>query len=169
MGIGEIIGAIGSAASGGLFGVIGAGISSFFKYKRLKQEQEFEARRWDHDMNMARLQMEAASQQGSWQGLVASHEADTGTGEHNYKWVNAIKSLYRPILTTGLIIVTYLFFQDVLNGLANAESTMAKIFEGAELKEIMRYIVYSIVFSTATAIAWWFAERALQPPGYKNR
>ncbi|MCP4744682.1 MAG: hypothetical protein GY874_00860 [Desulfobacteraceae bacterium] len=102
---------------------------------------------------MLKLQMDAASQKGSWDGLIASYKADQAP-VNNYKWVNAVRSLYRPVLTTGLVIITYLLFHNVLAGLAASDSLLLDIFSGSELKEILRYIVYSIVFSTATAVSW---------------
>lgn len=166
--LGDILGVVGSAASGGIFGVLGAIGGSVVKYFQRKQEQEFKKEEWAHEHATMRLQMEMASQKGSWDGLKASHLAEV-TPVDTYKWVNAIKSLYRPILTSALVLVTYLLFINILDGLAGNNSTLTAIFNGPELKEILRYIVYSVVFSTATAIAWWFCERALQPPGMKNR
>ena len=34
---------------------------------------------------------------------------------------------------------------------------------------LLRYIVFSVVFSFSTAVAWWFGDRALTPPGAKHR
>ncbi len=166
--IGDILSAVGTAASGGIFGAAGAFGSSVVKYFQRKQEQKFEKEEWVHEADMVRLQMEVASQKGSWDGLKVSYEAEAKHLD-TYKWVNAIKSLFRPFLTTCLVVVTYLLFIDILRGLAGEDIALSKIFTGAELKEILRYIVYSLVFSTATAIAWWFCERALAPPGMKNR
>lgn len=112
--------------------------------------------------------MEAASQAGSWDGLQASINADAATVD-TYKWVNAIKSLYRPFITTVLVVLVYQLFCDIVAGLGGTESVLSDIFTGQELKEIMRYIVYSVVFSASTAVTWWFSERAFQPPGLKNR
>jgi hypothetical protein len=164
----DILGAVGSAASGGVFGAVGAFGSSIVKYFQRKQEQKFEKDEWTHEKDMFKLQMEATSQKGSWDGLIQSYKAEAKQID-SYRWVNACKSLYRPLLTTGLVIVTYMMFIDILKGLSGQDVALAKIFTGNELKEILRYIVYSLVFSTATAVAWWFCERALSPPGMKNR
>lgn len=159
---------IGSAGAGGLFGLIGAGLSQAVKYFQTKQEQKFKKEEWQHQKDMVRLQMEVASQKGSWEGLKESIKADAVVVD-TYRWVNAIKSLYRPILTTGLVVISYKIFETILAGLAGKETVLGDIFSGQELKEIMRYIVYSLIFATSTAIVWWFSERAFQPPGFKNR
>lgn len=166
--VADIFGAVGSAATGGIFGLIGSGISQVVKYFRTKQEQRFEKDRWAHEVELRRLDMEAASQAGSWQGLSESVRADAVVSD-TYQWVNAIKSLYRPALTTALVIISYQIFRDILNGLAGKDAVLVSIFTGTELKEIIRYIVYSLIFATSTAIVWWFSERAFSPPGFKNR
>lgn len=164
----DILGAVGSAASGGVFGAVGAFGSSVVKYFQRKQEQKFEKEEWTHEKDMFKLNMQATSQKGSWDGLIQSYKAQDKPLD-TYKWVNAIKSLFRPFLTISLVVVTYLLFTSILQGLAGNDVALSKVFDSAELKEILRYIVYSIVFSTSTAIAWWFCERALAAPGMKNR
>lgn len=46
---------------------------------------------------------------------------------------------------------------------------VATVLDAAEVKDLLRYIVYSVVFTACTAGMWWFADRALAPPGLKNR
>lgn len=159
--LGSIGGIATSAASGGIFGLIGSGISTIGKYFQAKQAHK-------QKLEIMEMQMKMKAQEGSWNSMIESLKSEAAASD-TYKWVNAIKALYRPFLTTGLVVVTYMLFQDVLGGLGNEQSVIADIFTGAELKEILRYIVYSIVFSTATAIVWWFADRAFAPPGLKNR
>jgi hypothetical protein len=162
----DLLGLVGSAASGGIFGVVGAIGGSVMKYFNQKQEQKFKKDEWQHEKDMILVQMDVESQKGSWAGLIESYKSDKPLD--TYKWVNAIKALYRPLLTSSLVVITYLLFKNILYGL-NGDHILSEIFTGSELKEILRYIVYSIVFSTATAISWWFCERALSPPGLKNR
>lgn len=164
----DIIGVVGSAASGGLFGVLGALGGGVVKYFQEKQAQAFKKEEWAHEHATMRLQMEITSQQGSWDALKAGYDADANQGT-TYKWVNAIKALYRPFLTSCLVFVTYQLFTDILAGLTGADTSLNGIFTGPELKEILKYIVYSVVFSTSTAVVWWFCERAITPTGMKNR
>ena len=164
--IAEFLTTIGTAASGGIFGVVGALGGSVMKYFNQKQEQKFEKEKWENDKELMKIQMDIESQKGSWAGLIESHKADIPLD--TYRWVNAIKSLYRPFLTSSLVVITYLLFINILSGFGD-DNILSEIFTGPELKAILKYIVYSIVFATATAISWWFCERALSPPGMKNR
>ena len=156
--IGDIIGGIGSAASGGIFGLIGALVGGVGKYFQAKQEHR-------QKVELLRLNMEAEAQKGSWDSLAKSLETVTATeSSAPYPWVSAVRCLYRPILTTGLVIIAYLIFLHLMDALATgADSGLAGIFGQGEIKEILKYIVYSLVFSTATAIVWWFGDRALTP------
>lgn len=164
--LGTILGTAGSVAGGGIFGAVGALFSSGVKYFQQKQAHKIKKDEWAHEKDMAHLKMEAKSQDGSWNALKAGYEADVPLD--NYLWVNAVKSLYRPVLTSALVFLTYKLFINILIALAG-ENVLSEIFTGTELKDILKYIVYSVVFSTTTAITWWFCERALSPPGMKNR
>ncbi len=155
-----IISGIGSAAGGGVFGLVGAGLGGVFKYFQARQEHK-------NRLELMRVEMEMRSQQGAWDGLKSSIQADAAPA--TYKWVSAVKALYRPVLTTGLVVVALVIFWDILSGLDDRHSRLADILTQAEIKELLRYIVYSMIFSTCTAIVWWFGDRAFQPPGLKNR
>ncbi len=165
---GNIFGGVASAAGGGVFGLVGSAIGQGVKYFRTRQEQAFQREQWKHEENLIRLKMEAVGQQGSWEGLVASVKADAAPVD-TYKWVNAAKSLYRPALTSALVYLCYRIFLDFLAGLAGDKAVLAGIFTGPELKQILCYIVYSLVFAASTAVVWWYSERAFAPPGLKNR
>jgi hypothetical protein len=156
-----IAGGVGSAATGGILGLVGSGLGAIVKYFQANQE---------HKQKLAtmRLEMEMMSQEGAWKGLKESIKADAAVA-NTYKWVNAVKSLYRPALTTLLVIISYVIFLDILGGMADAGSTISKLFTYAEIKDLLRYIVYSLVFSAATAIVWWFGDRAFVAPELKNR
>lgn len=161
-GIGGIAGTALTAGAGGIFGFLGAGVSAIGKY--FQQKQEHKQRK-----EIMQLEMDAAAQKGSWQGLTASLK-ESESSDSNWKIVNAIKSLYRPALTSGLVIVTYLLFRDLMAIFKESGDVVLKgVFTPAEAKGIIVYIVYSMVFSTATAITWWFGDRAFAPPGLKNR
>lgn len=166
----DIVGVGFSAASGGIFGAIAGLGSSVMKYFNQKQEFKQEQAKWEHQKSLIVLKTKGEVTKASWEALIASHQQDSGPSPSN-RWgiVDAIKTLYRPFLTTMLFVMVYLLFQDILNGLSGKDATMANIFDGAELKEIMQYMVHSMVFTTASAGMWWFSERAFAPPGMKNR
>jgi hypothetical protein len=161
-----------SAASGGIFGLVGSGLAGVAKYFQRKQEQEFKKEAWGHEYELLKLQMQSRSQEtenelaivsqgGSYAGLKESIKADQKDLE-SYRWVNAIRSLFRPILTTLLLVICFSLFRDILT-----ENTL--MLEKQAVTEILKYIVYSLVFSSGTAIVWWFGDRAFCPPGMKNR
>jgi len=51
----------------------------------------------------------------------------------------------------------------------NLDSSLLQLFSDGQLANMTRYIVYSMVFSAATATVWWFGDRALTPPNMKAR
>lgn len=170
-----------SAAGGGVFGLVGSLTGGVIKYFQTKQQQKFEKEKWDHelallDIELKRESMEdehelaVISQQGAWQGLATSITADSGVGD-SYKWVNAIKALYRPVLTSGLVLIAFLIFKDLSAMLADAEnsSALSAVLTPAQAKDLLIYTVNSLVFSASTAVVWWFGDRAFAPPGMKNR
>jgi hypothetical protein len=167
----DLLGIGASAASGGVFGLLGAIGGQVSKYFQEKQRQAWEEKKWDREERMIELQMKSrreeteqelaiVQQQGSWSGLKASYSAVTD--QPSYKWVAAAKSLFRLFLTTLLWLMAGITFYLVV--------TAGKAyFNGAELKELVRYMVYTIFFSASTAGMWWFGDRALTPPQFKNR
>lgn len=147
--------------SGGIFGLVGSLFGGVLQYFQRSQEQAFKKETWDHEKDLLRLNMEAAktqtdnelaivSQAGRMEGMNTSIQMQGKAGS-SYKWVNAIRSLFRPFLTTALIYVSYL------------------LFKHTDDPELHNYIVMSLVFATSTAIVWWFGDRAFTPPGAKNR
>ena len=176
--IGDLLSAGANAMSGGLLGLFGSLTGGVLKYFQAKQAQAFRKEEWDHERELLQLNMEArameteqelaiVSQSGSYEGLRTSVIADSRVGE-SYRWVNAVRSLFRPLLTTGLVVVSFLIFKDVMAGLETQGKSSLALGPG-EARAILQYIVYSLVFSTSTAIVWWFGDRAFTPPGMKNR
>lgn len=174
-----LAGILGNAASGGIFGFLGSAMGGLFKYFQTRQQQKFEEKKWKHELALIDKEHERGreedehelaviSQQGAWSGLTTSIEADSGVGD-TYKWVNAIKALYRPVLTTGLVLIAYMIFKDLSTMLMAGESALAGIITPEQAKELLVYDVNSLVFSASTAVVWWFGDRAFAPPGMKNR
>jgi hypothetical protein len=42
-------------------------------------------------------------------------------------------------------------------------SILQHIFSPEEISNMLRYLVDTVVFTTATAVTWWFGDRAIQP------
>jgi len=156
----SILGVIGTGATGGIVGMVGAFGSSIFKFFANKQNNK-------HELAMMDKKGEAAKLGGSFDGLAKSIVAQTSLVTH--KWVNDIRSLYRPALTTALLWVSYDLFNQFLAALNDQTVVLAQFFTAGEIVGILQYIVNSIVFSTAAAISWWFGDRAMSPPQWKDR
>lgn len=170
-----ILGTGAAAAGGGIFGLLGSAVSAWMKMRQAKQQHEFEKDKWAYETELQKLNMQAkqeeneqaialASSQGSWASLQASVAMERKAGE-SYKWVNAVKDLFRPLLTAGLFVLTYLVFVDIVRPGGVLQTMLAP----GELIDLVKYIVYSVVFAATTAGVWWFGDRALSPPGMKNR
>lgn len=167
-----ILGTGATAASGGLFGLLGAGIGSWFKSKQQAAQRLEDSDKRGHElklleMHMAQDQQETEqelaiiSQQGSWKGLSESINADSRIAD-THKWVNDLKSLFRPFLTVCLWVLAGWVFHKV-------SSRGLEALNQAEVNELVKYMVYTVFFCASTATTWWFGDRALAPPGMKNR
>jgi hypothetical protein len=172
----EILGLGASAASGGLFGVLGAAFGSWMKHKERKQKALDQQAEREHELKLIELKMQSNSQEGAWDGLTTSIQAQRTLDSQttNNTIVVGIKSLFRPFLTLFLWLAVAWMMNLVLTGQLNLitqEATLVGnvLFTTAELTALMKYIVYSTVFSATTATTWWFGERALSLPEMKNR
>lgn len=168
-----------SAASGGILGLAGSLFGGIFKYIQTGQQYKFEQKKWAHELELQKLELQrnreedehelqVISQQGAWQGLSQSIQADSSPVD-TYKWSKTIKELYRPFFTTGIFVLVYLLFMDLMALFEGGEAALRRVFTPAEAKEILQYIVYSVVFTASTSGVWWFGDRAFAPPGMKNR
>lgn len=167
------IGAAFSVASGGIFGVLGSLVGAVSKYYQTKQEREWQKEKWKHEKDLLALQMQAKSaeteqelaivaQTGSWTGLSESHKSDQSIGPVS-QWVNNIRSLFRPFLTIALWgLAGWIFYHVAIGSLKTWITQM-------EIKEIIKYMVYTVFFCASSATMWWFGDRALSPPGLNKK
>jgi hypothetical protein len=175
-----LTGTLTSAASGGILGFLGSAVGGVMKYFQTRQQHKHEQAKWAHeaillDKEHARNREEdeheltMLSEQGSWEGLNASIQSESGIGD-TYKWVNAIRALFRPALTTGLVVIAFIIFKDLSAMLTTLEpSAFTGILTPEEARALLVYDVNALVFSASTAVVWWFGDRAFAPPGMKNR
>ncbi len=146
----DVIGLAASAASGGLFGLVGTALGRVANFFERRQDQAHERARWGHEGELLKLQMQASREEteaalalaetaGSWEGLRASMMAEAAIGE-SYRWVNAVRGLTRPALTFLLwAISTAIWFQ------ADAAGRDA--------------ITETATFAATAATLWWFGDR----------
>ena len=179
--LGDLLGGVASVASGGIFGLIGSTVGAIAKYFQKRQEfdQERQRREWDREDFRMQMQFSAqeteqelaiASAQGSWSGLSESIRADAAVATKGGTVTAAIRSMFRPFLTTLLVCVSawivWFMWQGVVDG---RENGLQLFFTPEEMADIIRYAIYSLLFSTSTAVVWWFGDRAMTPPGMRGR
>ena len=178
--LGDILGFGASVASGGLFGLIGSGLGVVAKYFQTRADREWEEKKIELDMRLFDKQMESrkletemeiavASSEGAWAGLRGSVSADKALAAHTGPLINGIKSLFRPFLTTALVGLSFAVIFMMSHSITGATDNLLTLFNEAEIKDLLRYMIYSLFFATTTAITWWFGDRAFAPPGMKNR
>ena len=151
--VGSLIGAGASAATGGIFGLIGnvaTKVVGYFEAEQLFKQKQAE---WAHETDLLKLQMQTKREEtedelqivaarGSQAGLTASLQAEAAIGT-TYEWVNAVRALVRPALTFGLA------------------AFLCAAFFAMPAGDIDRaYVADSLVFAAVTAIVWWFGDRA---------
>ena len=79
-----------------------------------------------------------------------------------------IKALFRPFLTTALVGIMAYIFIELWSGMLGAEGNQLMVlFTETEVKDMLRYVIYSTVFSATTSVVWWYGDRALTPPHMK--
>lgn len=171
--IGNIAGGAASIAGGGIFGLIGSVFGQVSKYFQRKQEMAWQEKKWEYETNLLQLRMKAkaeeteqelalVSQRGAWAGLNSSVSADAALKPLS-PWAVNLKSLFRPFVTVLLWGIAAWVFYQLVSG------SMQKWFEQTEIRDLVKYMVYSIFFTASSATLWWFGDRALTPPDLKNR
>ncbi|MEM9669472.1 MAG: hypothetical protein AAF950_11160 [Pseudomonadota bacterium] len=155
----DVLGVAASAASGGLFGLVGTALGRIANFFERRQEQAHERARWSHEGELLRLQMQAnreeteaeialAETAGSWDGLRASMIAEASIGP-SYLWVNAVRGLTRPALTFLLwAIAGMIYFGSDVAG-RNA-------------------ITETATFAATAATLWWFGDRGPKRDDFKG-
>jgi hypothetical protein len=141
---------LGTALSGGLFGLIGNIAAKLFAYLQSKQQFIERQAQWSYETDLLKLQMQAPAPETEhdtapdpgWSALNESLRDDALLAS-SYPWVNAVRSLVRPALTCGLAAV------------------LAFAFFAMKAGDPERgYVIDSLVFAGVGAITWWFGDRA---------
>ncbi len=146
----DFIGVAASAASGGVFGLVGTAVGRVASFFERRQEHAQERARWAHEAALREHSLRAAAERaaadealaetsGRWAGLKASIEADASIGQ-SYLWVNAVRGLTRPALTFLLWAIAGAIFV-----VADAAGRQA--------------ITETATFAATAATLWWFGDR----------
>lgn len=155
-------------------GVFGGLIGGVAKYFQEKQRQAWEEKKWSHDKEMAKMNIKADSDKlaatisadaarADKTALSQSIQADASLSNINTPpWALAVKVVFRPFLTTILIVVYAMMYYLLLEAL-KVGGALTTIFDPNEMGEILKYMIYTMVFTTSTAATWWFCDRAITP------
>jgi hypothetical protein len=157
----DILNTISGGAMGAVMGALGSAANRGVGLLELREKRKDREQEMAHERSMAELtqlakrqeavQAESLAQiQGSFAGLNASIEADRS--EPSYRWVAAVRSLTRPALTLILWgLFAFLFVLEMNHSGAD------------QALQIRASALETISFSAATAMAWWFGDRAPRP------
>lgn len=161
--------------AGGILGLVGGITGAITKAWQRKMELAHQLKEWAHELKLIELQNQRAREEdeheireanvtGSWGALTASMESIQPIDPGSHPMVAAIRALFRPFLTVLLLVMAGWMFYLVVT-----VPEIRAAFPDPLFIDLVRYIVFSVVFTAATAAVWWFADRALTPPQYKNR
>lgn len=154
-------------ALGGIVGTAGSTITRWQERKTLKVQNEHEHRMTQLDIQMQRdeMKMNIEIMRGKFQlaelegeiskELAATKAFDTslkaGLLQTGIRWVDAINSLMRPLLTTMCLII---YFVVMLQLWDSAEAIDAKT-----VNDLLQEVVFEMSFISSSAILWWFGSR----------
>lgn len=146
--------------SGGMTGLLGSVLSGGVKFFTDRQNQkhelskmEMELRHMDKEADIARdikeMDLEGQEAAAAWKGLEASY-AESGkrwsTGDSGWiVAVDVVRGMMRPVLTLALVGVT----------------TGIYFTLGDESESLQERIIATILYLTALALSWWFADRQI--------
>jgi hypothetical protein len=169
MDLGSVLGGVATGGIGSILGIAGSLAGSWLKGKQAKTDHlnKMEFLKFELDSRIAGhgQAMDELRQTTSSTGLLASIEADSAIPATG--WAANLKAVYRPFLTTALLGISTFIFYFLLNALSGDNNVLFESFDKSELTAMLRYSVYTLIFSTATAITWWFGDRAFSPPNLK--
>lgn len=176
----EFLTSILGVASGGVFGLVGTLVGAWSKYKERQQQAEERDRERGHELALIGLQMEQGDRETENELAIvrATTDANMRTGSYQMPittqgvpdWVNAARSLFRPFLTLLLNVAQCVVVLYLINALGDEAATINIVMEGESVAaDLLRYSVHSLMFAANTATVWWFGDRALTPPGAKQR
>ena len=88
--------------------------------------------------------------------------------------VEGVRVLFRPVLTAVLLTICFYIYVALTDMAQNVELNSLSPFSPAimlleNIYVLINYLVHAIVFSTTTAIVWWFGDRGFQSTGVNSK
>lgn len=178
--LGTVGGLIGSAASGGIFGLLGNGIKSWFdqKAEQAKMNHEIKMREMDqqeitleHSLKMKEIEEQvkgdiakatqsrmateanaAAEVDKAAIGLrQASYEMDKAT--YGGGFVDIIRGMMRPVLTLYFAVLMSLIAWELM------KINDGQFVNPTEAQAMFKDVINAIIFLATTSVTWWFGSR----------
>ncbi|WP_040728242.1 hypothetical protein [Thiomicrorhabdus sp. Kp2] len=182
MDITTILGAVGSAASGGLLGLFGTGIKMWADHKAEEAKRTFELAmrqadreemQLEHDLHMKQVEAQAnrdiaiANQnrlttESQIAGDVELAELNLRqTSYSNDKatygggFVDAIRGLMRPTLTLYFAVLMALIAYQLMQ-------ITGQMIGTANAQYLLKEVINAIIFLATTSVTWWFGSRPVK-------
>ena len=167
-------------------GLLGGVASIFGKWFQERQRQQWEEKKFKHEIALLQFQSESRKEEtehelkvvqeaGRSAGLGASVQADRSLVESEkiYPVILNIRALWRPFLTLALLCLVgwiwYSLTSILADGSADGDMGVFSFLPVESVSNLLSYITYSAVFASSTAIMWWFGDRAITPPHLKHK
>ncbi|MEW8194303.1 MAG: hypothetical protein AB2793_11390 [Candidatus Thiodiazotropha sp.] len=189
--ISEIVGIVGSAASGGLLGLAGTGIQALLKYFEVREERKtqialrelvfretamagmFAMQQAEIDLDKIREQaagdLAIMEEQVAGEVMTASYEADKAT--YSMESIKRLTGFWKNLAGFSLAVV------DVVRGMMRPFITLYTLglltaigwlmylaAEGVipEMPVLWLEIVQAVILLATTSVTWWFGSRQLR-------
>lgn len=151
---------LGNAMGGGLFGIIGAGVTAFFKAKEKKDAAahqlamlEANTRRFEVEFRakkeLAQLKFATEKERGDAEAFTASQSADRATYSKRGSSVlgaivDFVRGIIRPAITIALISAMFYFYIQAQDDVIRQE------------------LISQVSALTGLCVCWWFGARSLE-------
>lgn len=170
--LGGLSGVLTSSGLGAIVGLVGAIWQKKIEAENRKNELAHEramaeirtkeaAQEHEYALEVVKANIQVAQAEGEIQRDVAEMAAFTASQAAQTKeyggWVDQIRGLMRPLLTSTLTIVF-----TALTFMVWRQSGGLDVLTSAQLVALLQEIVRTLMFLTVTAITWWFGSRPTQ-------
>lgn len=148
---------LGSAATGGLVGLVGSVVKDGLGIWGKKEEYAHTLRMRRMDIEAAKVGLQQSKNESDSRERVTEIEAssvtlkaalDSDKATYNIVWVDAIRGLIRPAITVyALMFLTYLIAEYYNGGAVVSES-------------LYKELVLTLTFICTSSIGYWFGSRS---------